>query len=71
MCVDMYLELQDSEAGRVTWRYLKPLIVGYVYYTPRNALTQAIMKEVMLKPTLKNIQYPLTNQIDFAGLASV
>lgn len=44
-CQDLYKNLQCSENGRIIWKFLKPLLVGYITYTPSNYITRAIMSE--------------------------
>ena len=45
-CQDLYWRLQQSTTGQVVWRFIKPFIVGELFYAPANDVTDHIMLSV-------------------------
>lgn len=45
-CKQLYLDVTNTNNGKITWNYIKPIIQGKILYSPVNARTEQIMKNV-------------------------
>ncbi|XP_075922320.1 uncharacterized protein LOC116941141 isoform X1 [Petromyzon marinus] len=43
-CLDVYTDIIHSNNGEVIWRFLKPLMLGKILYTPRSAATELLIR---------------------------
>lgn len=45
-CEEFYGRLQDGEYGDLQFAYLKPILLGKIFYTPDNPVTRKIIQKV-------------------------
>ena len=45
-CIDLYESFQESAAVRVLWRQLKPMLLGYLLYTPNTPAVNKVIQRV-------------------------
>lgn len=45
-CKQLYLDVTNSNNGKITWNYIKPIIQGKILYGPVNAQTKNIVENV-------------------------
>ncbi|XP_061410563.1 LOW QUALITY PROTEIN: glucosylceramide transporter ABCA12-like [Lethenteron reissneri] len=43
-CLDVYTDIIHGKNGEVIWRFLKPLMLGKILYTPRSAATELLIR---------------------------
>ncbi|XP_074551593.1 glucosylceramide transporter ABCA12-like [Halichoeres trimaculatus] len=52
-CMNMYLEMVNTTGGAIAWAFLKPMLMGYILYTPDTPVTREIMRKS--KATLQEL----------------
>lgn len=63
-CKQLYLDVTNTNNGKITWNYIKPIIQGKILYGPMNARTKEIMKNVSFDSlTLKHRQNSISKFI--------
>lgn len=45
-CKQLYLDVTNSNNGKITWNYIKPIIQGKILYGPKSDHTWEIMQNV-------------------------
>lgn len=61
-CKQLYLDVTNSNYGKITWKHLKPIIQGKIVYGPdseRNRKIMAYVRSIRIGPTLNNINEKL------------
>ena len=60
-CSSLYDAIQESNNGRLAWRYIKPILLGKIPYAPANAATAKIIQEVRTVNSLREKSGTLTH----------
>lgn len=45
-CEDFYAQFQAMKNGGIVWKYVKPLILGKILFTPNNTETWKVIQQV-------------------------
>lgn len=61
-CKQLYLDVTNTNNGKITWNYIKPIIQGKFLYGPINPQTKQI---------IQNVSFSLLNNSKFINLNSI
>lgn len=48
-CKQLYLDVTNTNNGKITWNYIKPIVQGKFLYGPVNSQTDKIVQNVSVK----------------------
>ena len=65
-CNDLFAALEETAAGRIVWRQVKPLIRGKIPYTPDTPAVRSILQQV--RPSVRHVTL-LTSQLVYVSFS--